>query len=132
MIASTAIAVEQTKQALSPEYKNQEKRDRRNKEKLDQNQADMAESIEKNITGMTPSGDPMPKRDPNDGGKGSIIPMGTAIGIEIGIQLTNPDPSKDANEAKLEQAKTQSESPQHQNLFSRIVNWFLNDIDDEK
>ena len=56
----------QAKNAISPEYEHQRKRDRRNKEGLDRNQANVAESIDTNVSGMMPNGDPAPKRDPKD------------------------------------------------------------------
>ena len=52
----------QAKNAISPEYEHQRKRDRRNKEGLDRNQANVAESIDTNVSGMMPNGDPAPKR----------------------------------------------------------------------
>ena len=57
----------QAKNAISPEYEHQRKRDRRNKEGLDRNQANVAESIDTNVSGMMPNGDPAPKRNPKDG-----------------------------------------------------------------
>lgn len=64
----------QAKNAISPEYEHQRKRDRRNKEGLDRNQANVAESIDTNVSGMMPNGDPAPKRDPKD--KKRIIKVG--------------------------------------------------------
>lgn len=40
-----------------------EKRDRRNKEELDRNQANVEKSIDTNISGMMLNGDPAPKRE---------------------------------------------------------------------
>ena len=65
----------QAKNANSPEYEHQRKRDRRNKEDLDRNQANVVESIDINVSGMMPNGDPAPKRDPKDGGKKTMVGM---------------------------------------------------------
>ena len=65
----------QAKNAISPEYEHQRKRDRRNKEELDRNQANVAESIDTNVSGMMPNGDPAPKRDPK-GWRGTILKIG--------------------------------------------------------
>ena len=114
------------KQALSPEYKHQRSRDRRNKEGLDQNQANVAESIENNITATTPSGDPMPKGDPNDGKKKTKIGLGVAaIGLatEFGLELTSPDPSKNAIEAHTEKMRQQPVEKK-QSLWETIKSWF--------
>ena len=118
------------KQALSPEYKNQRDRDRRNKEELDQNQANVANSIENNITATTPSGDPTPKRDPNQWDTGGIIVLGTAFGTEIGIQATNSDPSKDAHEVRQEhvqqeQKKGGFQESQKKGLLYQFIDWLL-------
>lgn len=114
------------KQALSPEYEHQRNRDRRNKEGLDQNQANMAKSIENNITATTPSGDPTPKRDPKDGGKKAKVGLAviTTVGsIRAGLELTNPDPSKDAVEAHTEKAKQVTVEKQP-SLWEKIKKWF--------
>ena len=65
----------QAKNAISPEYEHQRKRDRRNKEDLDRNQANVVESIDINVSGMMPNGDPAPKRDPK-GWRGTILKIG--------------------------------------------------------
>ena len=62
----------QAKNAISPEYEHQRKRDRRNKEGLDRNQANVAESIDTNVSGMMPNGDPAPKRKLKTWQKNSI------------------------------------------------------------
>lgn len=114
------------KQASSPEYKHQRSRDRRNKEGLDKNQANVAKSIENNITATTPSGDPMPKRDPDDGGKKTKIGLGVgAIGLatEFGLELTNPDPSKNAVEAHTEKIRQQPVEKKL-SLWETIKSWF--------
>ena len=118
--------------SFSPEYEHQRKRDRRNKEKLDQNQANIAMSIENNITATTPSGDPLPKKDPKKWGIGRTLVLGVGFGTTIGVQLTNPDPSKDANEAKMEQLKPNQnpeqapkQNPQEGNLMYKAIIWLL-------
>ncbi|WP_160119375.1 RHS repeat domain-containing protein [Bacteroides faecalis] len=119
-----------TQKAFSPEYDHQRKRDRRNKEGLDRNQANIAKSIENNITATTPSGDPLPKKDPKYWGKVRTWGLGVTFGTEIGVQLTNPDPSKDAHEAKLEQLKSiqnseqsSQQSPQKRNFIDNLIQW---------
>ena len=42
---------------------------------MDWNQANVAESIDINVSGMMPNGDPAPKRDPKDGGKKTMVGM---------------------------------------------------------
>lgn len=75
----------------------------------------MAKSIENNVTATTPSGDPLGKRDPKDWGKWAIPVIGIGAGTEIGVQLTNPDPSKDANDTKREQFKPNQNPEQSSN-----------------
>ena len=112
------------KQALSPEYKNQRDRDRRNREGLDRNQANVANSIENNITATTPSGDPTPKRDPK--GKKTKTALGVTVvgaGARAILEVTNPDPSKDAVEAHEGQVK-QLPAEDRQSLWKTIKSWF--------
>ena len=89
-------------------------------------------SIENNITATTPSGDPLPKKDPKKWGIGRTLVLGGGFGATIGVQLTNPDPSKDANEAKLEQLKSNQnpeqalkQNPQEGNLIYKAIIWLL-------
>jgi RHS repeat-associated protein len=63
--------------SLNPEFNHQRQRDRRAKEGLDRNQANVAKSIEDNISGDMPNGDPAPKRAPQ-GIKAVIIGVGLA------------------------------------------------------
>ncbi len=128
-----SLEIRQYASATNPDYKHQRERDRKNKVELDQNQANVAKSIKDNITATTPSGDPLGKRDPNNWGKGALIPMGIAIGTEIGVQLTNPDPSKDANEVRKEQTKqnqdlqdSHQQNKQEDNILHQLFNWLLN------
>lgn len=123
----------QAKNAISPEYEHQRKRDRRNKEELDRNQANVAKSIENNITATTPSGDPLGKKDPKDWNKWAVPLIGVGAGTEIGVQLLNSDPSRDANEVRMEQLtpnqnpeQRPKQTPQEQNLIYRIINWIIN------
>lgn len=126
-VGASFMFYEQTKQALRPEYKHQRDRDRRNKEGLDQNQANVAESIKNNITATTPSGDPMPKRGPEDGSRKTKIAISVAtIGASVraGLELTNPNPSKDAVEAHTE--KVQQPAEKQTNIWEIIKNLFQN------
>lgn len=70
----------QAKNAISPEYEHQRKRDRRSKEELDRNQANVAKSIDTNVSGMMPNGDPAPKRKPK-GWSGAILKTGFVAAI---------------------------------------------------
>ena len=68
-------------------WKEQQKRDRDNKNGLDNNQAKVAKSIENNVTGNMPNGDPAPKRN----NKGTVISAigGTAAVIKDLIETTH-------------------------------------------
>lgn len=116
----------QVKSAVSPEYNHQRKRDRRAKEDLDQQQANIANSIDTNVSGMMPNGDPAPKRDPKDGGKKTIIGLGvTGTGYFIdGIwEIFNPKPGQDAVEAHtdVEKERIQNNEPtMWEKIFSNI------------
>ena len=117
--------------AVSPEYSNQRKCEREAKNQLDQEQANIAKSIDTNISGTMPNGDPVPKRDPNDGRKGTktIIDIMTVIaGARCVLELTNPDPSKDAVEAHEEKVKNiQSQPVQNdQGLWENLKKWIFN------
>lgn len=65
----------QAKNAISPEYEHQRNRERKSKEELDRNQANIARSIDTNVSGMMPNGDPAPKRKPK-GWRGTILKIG--------------------------------------------------------
>ncbi len=117
--------------AINPDYKHQRNRDRRNKRELDQQQANIANSIDTNISGTMPNGDPAPKRDPNDGRKGTKTAFGVitvAAGVSSVLELTNPDPSKDAVEAHKEKAKSIQSQPRQndQGLWKRLKEWIFN------
>ena len=114
----------QAKNAISPEYEHQRKRDRRNKEGLDRNQANVAESIDTNVSGMMPNGDPAPKRDPKD--KKRIIKVGKKVIIGLAIdrtymELTNPDPTQDAYETHTNQVEGREEYST--DYVGDIYNW---------
>ena len=53
----------QAKNAISPEYEHQRNRERKSNEELDRNQANVAKSIDTNVSGMMPNGDPAPKSE---------------------------------------------------------------------
>ncbi len=107
--AATAYVVfEKTKQTVTPEYQHQRNRDKRNKEELDLNQANIAKSIDANITGNMPNGDPAPKRGPQGIGK-SVLIIGEAAAI-----------IEDWNKNVLD-SQSQSNIPQKDN-FNETVN----------
>lgn len=86
----------------------------------------MAESIKDNITATTPSGDPMPKRDPEDGGKktkiGAIVLTFGAGACSV-LELTNPEPGKDAVEAHTKKVQQKS-IREERSLWEKIKSLF--------
>lgn len=69
--------------AVSPEYEHQQKGEREIKEKRDQEQANITESIDTNISGNMPNGDPAPKRDPKGG---LIVKIGFGVsGVGVAV-----------------------------------------------
>ena len=131
MSTTTMIFLNNCNLAINPGYDHQRKRDRRSKEELDQNQANVAKSIDTNITGNMPNGDPAPKRDPNDGRKGTktaIVITGVAAGISSGLEITNPEPGNDAVEAHTEKIRQipSSTTDENKNLWETLKNWLFN------
>lgn len=119
----------QAKNAISPEYDHQRKRDRRAKEDLDRKQANIANSIDTNISGMMPNGDPAPKIDPND--KRKIVKVGgkvlTGAGIaRVALEMTNPDPTQDTYDAHTNQVEEKKEYPLDymRNIYKWIIEQF--------
>ena len=114
--------------AINPEYKHQRDRDRKNKVELDQNQANISKSIEDNITGNMPNGDPAPKRDPNDGKNKTKIAIGlTVIGtsaatIESIIKGTQPQKAVPQQPSKESEIKPKEE--QYNNFLLKFINPF--------
>jgi len=81
-------------------YKRQRNQDKKAKDKLDKNQANVAESIDKNY----PKGDPSGDREPNRFDKtGAVILTGTTMAKVAADAITNPDPTQDAQDVKKEQ-----------------------------
>ena len=127
--ATSLLLYHVTKDAISPEYEHQRKRDRRNKEKLDQNQANIAKSIDTNISGNMPNGDPAPKRDPKDDGKLMKFGRGVVIwGVSNSsmLEVTNSDPDKDAATAhrdkellRIKQNKPSKWEQMENNFFNK-------------
>lgn len=110
--AFVSLLYYQAKNAISPEYEHQRKRDRRTKEELDLNQANVAKSIDTNVTGMMPNGDPAPKRDPKDGGWkviGGIVVSAVGASANGALEVTNPKPPQDAVTAHEEVQKERIE-----------------------
>lgn len=114
----------QAKNAISPEYEHQRNRERKSKEELDRNQANVAKSIDTNVSGMMPNGDPAPKIDPND--KRRIIKVGRKVIIGLAVdraymELTNPDPTQDAYETHTNQVEGKKEYST--DYVGNIYNW---------
>ena len=127
VVALSALAIstfEQAKEAISPEYKHQRNRERKNKEELDRNQANIANSIDTNISGDMPNGDPAPKRDPKDGGKKTIsgIVLGfIGAGSKTVLDATNPDPSQDSYEVRTKIVEKKEEYGP--TIWEEFFNW---------
>ncbi|MCS2654273.1 RHS repeat-associated core domain-containing protein [Bacteroides faecis] len=121
----------QVKSAVSPEYNHQRKRDRKAKENLDKNQANVANSIDTNVSGMMPNGDPAPKRDPNDKSKigkaGKKVLIGSGI-ARTALELTTPDPTQDAYEAHTNQVVGKEEYST--NYIRDIFEWIIEQLKD--
>lgn len=121
----------QVKSAVSPEYNHQRKRDRKAKENLDKNQANVANSIDTNVSGMMPNGDPAPKRDPNDKSKigkaGKKVLIGSGI-ARTALELTTPDPTQDAYDAHTNQVVGKEEYST--NYIRDIFEWIIEQLKD--
>lgn len=124
-----ALLYYQAKNAISPEYEDQRKRDRRNKEGLEQNQANIAKSIDTNISGMMPNGDPAPKRNPKDGGwkttTGLIVGVGGTF-VDGILEITNPKPGQeDAIKAHM-QAEQERIDEHKPTIWEKVFNSLFN------
>lgn len=124
-----ALLYYQAKNAISPEYEHQRKRDRRNKEGLEQNQANIAKSIDTNISGMMPNGDPAPKRNPKDGGwkttTGLIVGVGGTF-VDGILEITNPKPGQeDAIKAHM-QAEQERIDEHKPTIWEKVFNSLFN------
>lgn len=121
----------QVKSAVSPEYNHQRKRDRKAKENLDKNQANVANSIDTNVSGIMPNGDPAPKRDPNDKSKigkaGKKVLIGSGI-ARTALELTTPDPTQDAYDAHTNQVVGKEEYST--NYIRDIFEWIIEQLKD--
>lgn len=118
----------QAKNAISPEYEHQRNRERRSKEELDRNQANIARSIDTNVSGMMPNGDPAPKRNPNDGGKKTKIGLGIigiGLGVDVVLEVSNPNPEKGnaiESHTKAEIQRIESNEP---TFWEKLVNFII-------
>ena len=126
-VLTTASTVMSADLAISPEYKHQRNRERREKRELDQNQANVAKSIDTNISGMMPNGDPAPKRDPNDGGKKTKVAIGVSTvgsaaaviqSIDEGTQLSVKMPETSSNKEEIK------EPQKNNNWLQTIIDLF--------
>lgn len=111
--------------AVSPEYEHQQKREREIKEKRDQEQANITESIDTNILGNMPNGDPAPKRDPKGG---LIVKIGFGVsgvgfavasvkGIVDGTRV--PEPPLPSNQPEVKPY------PQEFNWLQFLIDLFI-------
>ena len=117
----------QAKNAISPEYEHQRNRERKSKEELDRNQANVAKSIDTNVSGMMPNGDPAPKRNPKDGGKKTMVGMILgAIGTlsKETLDVTNPDPSQDSYEVHTK--KVEKKEIYGPTIWEEYFDWKIN------
>ena len=117
----------QAKNAISPEYEHQRNRERKSKKELDRNQANVAKSIDTNVSGMMPNGDPAPKRNPKDGGKKTMVGMILgAIGTlsKETLDVTNPDPSQDSYEVHTK--KVEKKEIYGPTIWEEYFDWKIN------
>lgn len=78
-------------------------------------QANVTKSIDTNVSGTMPNGDPAPKRDPNDGGNKTKIAIGSsAIGtggaaVESVTEGAQPEvvPQQPLNQPEIKPQRTQ-------------------------
>jgi hypothetical protein len=123
--SQTSNATASNKEGLNHQRNN----DRKAKEGLDQNQANTAKDIDKNITGKMPDGNPAPKRDPNDGGNKTKIAIGVAaIGagaaaVESIIEGTQPQEIESQQPPKQPEVKPQ-EPQQNNSWWQNFLNLF--------
>lgn len=126
-VLTTVSIVISADHAISPEYKHQRNRERREKRELDQNQANVAKSIDTNVSGMMPNGDPAPKRDPNDGGKKTIVAIGALTAgsaaaviqsIDEGTRLSVKMPETSSNKEEIK------EPQKNNNWLQTIIDLF--------
>lgn len=112
--------------AVSPEYEHQQKRDREAKEKRDQEQAKVAKSIDTNVSGYMPNGDPAPKRGPGGGiwvklglgVSGGGAAAATLHSVVEGSQLQVPVPEQHSDQPEIKP------QPQPVNWLQTIINLF--------
>lgn len=112
--------------AVSPEYEHQQKRDREGKEKRDQEQANVAKSIDTNVSGNMPNGDPAPKRGPKGGiwvklglgVSGGGAAAATLHSVVEGSQLQVPVPEQHSDQPEIKP------QPQPVNWLQTIINLF--------
>ena len=122
--------IEQTKEALSPEYKHQRDRDRRNREGIDQNQANVAKSIEDNVTSQAPGGNPGPKRSPKGELGKTILKVGAGGAVVQSIvegsepQIENSTQEGDATSGPSIQNNTNNDENEERDWWNFSLNWF--------
>ena len=107
----------------------QQKRERDEKDKRNQEQANVAKSIDTNVSGTMPNGDPAPKRDPNDGGDKTRVAIGvTTIGagaavVESVVEGTQPQETVSQQPSQQPEVKPQ-ESEKNNEWLQQILNLF--------
>lgn len=127
-IFATVSTVMSADRAITPEYDHQRNRERREKRELDQNQANVAKSIDTNISGMMSNGDPAPKRNPNDGGKKTKIGLGiigTGLGVNVVLEVSNPNPEKGNAIESHTEAEMQRIESNEPTIWEKLVNFIL-------
>lgn len=88
----------------------QKKRDEKSKEEDTSIQKKHDEMLQNNV----PDGSGDPKGGDPKGGAIGVITVGTAAGVRIGMELRNPDPSKDAYDAHIEKEKKKEGEPEQE------------------
>ena len=126
-VLTTVSTVISADHAISPEYKHQRNRERREKRELDQNQANVAKSIDTNVSGMMPNGDPAPKREPK-GKIGKIVVGSGLLSAFIDSMLNPAEASQGQSKSNVDDNKTteirQEPEQEDKSLWQRIEDFF--------
>ncbi len=107
-------------------WKEQQKRDRDNKNGLDNNQAEFTKSVKDNVSGNMPNGDPGVKRNPK--GPGAIL-IAVGLGSELvkeHSETTKPDVESNNNKEKVDDKKTKSETSRNSEFVNMLIEKNIN------